>query len=396
MTKDTTPDSEIIARIHNSANELTQEAWNTLSPNTLEIPNNPFHNHSFWKALEDSQSATANTGWLPQHITIEQDGKSVGLMPLFLKSHSQGEYVFDYGWANAYENAGGNYYPKLQSSVPFTPATAEKLLVPSGDDTIKRALLSATEQLCQQRGASSVHATFLTEAEQDLAAEMDWLTRTDTQFHWRNDGYETFDDFLGTLSSRKRKTIRRERRAALADGLRIEWITGSDLTEKHWDAFFEFYIDTGNRKWGQPYLKRPFFSMISASMANQIVLMFAYDGDQPIAGALNFLGRQTIYGRNWGCVRNVPFLHFELCYYQAIDFAIQHKLKTVEAGAQGEHKLARGYVPSVTRSIHWIAHPGLRDAIGNYLENERMMVLRDQEALNQYTPFRKGARTNND
>lgn len=396
MSEEPSNDQQITARIHNSAREVAPDVWNSLSSNTLEKTDNPFHNHGFWRALEDSNSATAETGWLPQHITIEQHGATIGLMPLFLKSHSQGEYVFDHGWANAFEQAGGNYYPKLQSSVPFTPATAEKLLVPSGDDKIKRALLSASEQLCQKLGASSVHATFLTEHEQDLAADMGWLARTDTQFHWHNDGYETFDDFLETLSSRKRKTIRRERREALKDGLRVEWITGSDLSETVWNAFYEFYMDTGSRKWGRPYLTRPFFSMISETMADQIVLMFAYDGDEPIAGALNFLGKQTIYGRNWGCTRDVPFLHFELCYYQAIDFAIQHKLKTVEAGAQGEHKLARGYVPSLTRSIHWIAHPGLRGAVANYLDNERMAVLRDQEMLGQYTPFRKGTRPDKD
>lgn len=364
--------------------------WDNIASNTLGNTGNPFLLHAFWKSIESSSSAIPQTGWLPQHILIERAGIPVGLMPLFLKSHSQGEYVFDHGWADAFTRAGGDYYPKLQSSVPFTPATAPKLLTIGDDRPIAEALLSSAEQLCNRLGASSVHATFLTEKEQDIAADMDWLTRHDTQFHWHNDGYETFDDFLETLASRKRKNIRKERREAMADGLRIEWITGSDLTEAHWDAFFTFYTDTGNRKWGQPYLTREFFSLISQSMPDKIVLMFTYDGDEAIAGALNFVGDDTIFGRNWGCTRHVPFLHFELCYYQAIDYAIAHKLKTVEAGAQGEHKLARGYVPSVTRSIHWIEHPGLRGAVANYLEGERMAVLRDQEMLNKYTPFRKG------
>lgn len=369
---------------------MPAEVWNALAPGTDGRPDNPFLEHAFFRALEESGSATAQTGWQPQHIVIERDGTPVGLMPLFLKSHSQGEYVFDYAWADAYMRAGGDYYPKLQCSVPFTPATAPKLLVPSGDPAIRNALLRTSEQLARRLGASSVHATFVTETEEELASALGWLTRHDTQFHWHNQGFADFEEFLDTLSSRKRKTLRRERRDALADGLEVKWITGDALTEAHWDAFFTFYMDTGSRKWGRPYLTREFFSLVSQAMADRIVLMLAYDGDEPIAGALNFLGRDTIFGRNWGCIRDVPFLHFELCYYQAIDFAIAHGLKTVEAGAQGEHKLTRGYVPSVTRSVHWVAHEGLKQAIADYLEREKMAVLEDQVVLGQYTPFRKG------
>ena len=362
-------------------------------PSTGGKPDNPFLDHAFFLALEQSGCATGRTGWQPQHITIDDaDGNPIGLMPLFLKSHSMGEYVFDHGWANALERAGGSYYPKLQCSVPFTPATAPKLLVPSGDANIKAALLSAAQQLAGQRDASSVHATFVPEAEANLIEADGWLKRVDTQFHWHNEGFATFDEFLETLSSRKRKTIRRERRDALADGLTVKWLTGSDLMEHHWDAFYDFYEDTGARKWGRPYLNRKFFSLLNQTMADRIVLMLAYDGLTPIAGAINFLGSERIFGRNWGAIREVPFLHFELCYYQAIDFAIQHKLKVVEAGAQGEHKLARGYAPSSTYSVHWIAHPGLRAAVADFLAQERASVEHQQEILEEYTPFRKGER----
>lgn len=359
-------------------------------PSTNGTPDNPFLEHAFFLALEESGCAVAETGWQPQHILLSKDDKAVGLMPLFLKSHSQGEYVFDHGWADAFERAGGRYYPKLQSAVPFTPATSPKLLTLENDEAVRSALLSAASQLASQNNVSSVHATFVTSDDEAIAENSDWLLRNDTQFHWQNHDFKTFDDFLESLSSRKRKTIRKERKNALASGLTIKWHTGADLTEALWDAFFEFYMDTGSRKWGQPYLNRDFFSRISASMADRIVLMFAYDGDEIIAGALNFVGNDTLYGRNWGCNRDVPFLHFELCYYQAIDYAIEHGLKIVEAGAQGEHKLARGYIPSVTRSIHWITHPGLRGAVQDYLEHERMAVLRDQEILSTHTPFRRG------
>src|SRR5690606_16999382 len=314
----------------------------------------------------------------------------VGLMPLFLKSHSMGEYVFDHAWADAIERAGGSYYPKLQSSVPFTPASAPKLLTIDGSADTQTLLLQAAEALAERLDASSVHATFVTEDEEAIATANNWLVRHDTQFHWTNDGFSSFEDFLGILQSRKRKAIHRERRDALIDGITCEWVTGGDLTEAHWDAFYQFYMDTGSRKWGRPYLNRDFFSRISATMADRIVLMLAHDGGDYIAGALNFLGDDTLYGRNWGAIRDVPFLHFELCYYQAIDFAIAHDLKRVEAGAQGQHKLARGYAPVTTRSIHHIVHPGLRRAVAEYLEDERRMVAMQNEELTDYTPFRDG------
>jgi len=388
------PNNGYIATIHPTTAAIEAAVWNSLVPSTSGKPDNPFLDHAFFMALEQSGCATARTGWQPQHILLsDATGTPLGLMPLFLKSHSMGEYVFDHGWANAYEQAGGSYYPKLQCSVPFTPVTAPKLLVPSGNAEIEAALLSAAQQLATQRNASSVHATFVPEAEADLIEGDGWLKRLDTQFHWHNQGFSSFDDFLETLSSRKRKTIRRERRDALADGLTVKWLTGSDLQEHHWDAFYDFYEDTGARKWGRPYLNREFFSRLSETMADRIVLMLAYDGPTPIAGAINFVGSDRIFGRNWGCTRDVPFLHFELCYYQAIDYAIAHKLAVVEAGAQGEHKLARGYAPATTYSVHWIAHPGLRDAIADYLAHERASVAREQDVLDTFTPFRKGERT---
>lgn len=384
------PETRLTAIVHPATADIPAERWNSLVPQTDGIPDNPFVDHAFFLALEQSGSAIGETGWQPQHIELQRDGTPVGLMPLFLKSHSQGEYVFDYGWADAFERAGGRYYPKLQCSVPFTPASAPKLLVPSGELDLSMALLSTAEELASRRGASSVHATFVSPEEQSIGESAGWMVRHDTQFHWHNHGFSSYDAFLDTLASRKRKTLRRERREALADGLEVKWITGSDLTEAHWDAFFDFYQDTGGRKWGRPYLTRDFFSLVSEAMADRIVLMFAYDGHEPIAGALNFLGSDTIYGRYWGCTRDVPFLHFELCYYQAIDYAIAHNLKVVEAGAQGEHKLARGYEPSQTRSIHWIENAGFRRAVEEYLTDERRHVAQNQEILGRHTPFRKG------
>nr|WP_244487131.1 GNAT family N-acetyltransferase [Devosia sp. Leaf420] len=368
------------------------DVWNALVPGTDGVPDNPFLDFAFFRALEESGCATGRTGWQPQHVVVSEGDTPVGFLPLFLKSHSMGEYVFDHGWAQALERAGGHYYPKLQGSVPFTPATAPKLLVPSDRIEIKTALLETAQQLALQRNASSVHLTFLPDEDADIAEATGWLGRVDTQFHWHNQGFATFEDFLETLSSRKRKTIRRERRDALADGLTVKWLRGDEIKEHHWDAFFDFYEDTGARKWGQPYLNRKFFSLLGRYMAERIVLVFAYDGDEPIAGAINFIGKDRLYGRNWGSTREVPFLHFEICYYQAIDFAIANKLAVVEAGAQGEHKLARGYTPVTTHSVHWIAHAGLRDAVADYLEAERPAVEREQEALEGFTPYRRGDR----
>ena len=386
--------SKLTATIHPTTASVGAETWNALVPGTDGVPDNPFLDHAFFRALEESGCATARTGWQPQHIVLsDEPGTPLGLLPLFLKSHSMGEYVFDHGWANALERAGGQYYPKLQGSVPFTPVTTPKLLVPSGRIEIKAALLETAQELALQRHASSVHLTFLPDDEATITASADWLQRVDTQFHWHNQGFESFEHFLDSLSSRKRKTIRRERRDALADGLTVRWLSGRDIEEQHWDAFFAFYEDTGSRKWGRPYLNRQFFSLLGQYMADRIVLILAYDGDQPIAGAINFRGRDRLYGRNWGAIRDVPFLHFEVCYYQAIDYAIAHKLAVVEAGAQGEHKLARGYLPVTTHSAHWIAHPGLRRAITDYLEEERASVEREQAVLEEFAPYRRGERT---
>ena len=319
-------------------------------------------------------------------VLRDQSGAVQGIMPLFRKAHSQGEYVFDHGWANAFEQAGGAYYPKLQSAVPFTPVTAPKLLAPPA---LRSALIQTARALAETNGLSSVHATFIPEDEAQLFQEAGWLLRTDTQYHWRNEGFASFDDYLGTLSSRHRKVTRRERREAI-EGLDIRWFSGSELTEGLWDAFFAFYEDTGARKWGRPYLNRRFFSLLSEAMADRIVLMMAFDGDEAVAGTLSLKGGDRLYGRYWGATRNVPFLHFELCYYQAIDYAIVHRLSIVEAGAQGEHKLARGYAPVTTLSAHWIAHEGLRAAVARFVRQERAAVEREQEALATLTPFRKG------
>jgi predicted N-acyltransferase len=353
---------------------------------------NPFVSHAFLSALEQSGSATPRTGWAPQHLLAETaDGELLGAVPCYLKSHSRGEYVFDHGWADAYERAGGSYYPKLQASVPFTPATGPRLLVkPSPHaDTVKDTLAAGLVALCERRHASSVHVTFLPKPDWDLLGAKGFLKRTDQQFHWRNEGYATFDDFLSALASRKRKVIRRERRDAMDSGITIHPLTGSDLTEAVWDDFFAFYMDTGSRKWGRPYLTRQFYSLIGESMADRILLVMAKRGGRYIAGAINFIGADALFGRHWGAIEHHPFLHFELCYYQAIDYAIANKLATVEAGAQGEHKLARGYVPVTTYSSHHIADPALRRAIADYLSRERAYVDAAGRELEGLSPFRK-------
>ena len=376
---------DLTAEVIDGTAKIDAAVWNRLAVAT-DPHANPFLDHAFFLALEESGSATRRTGWSPRHLVLRRGGEIVGLLPMYEKTHSQGEYVFDHGWAQAFEQAGGRYYPKLRCSVPFTPVTSRKVLT-NGEAGIEAMLLASAARYADERGISSVHATFVTEPEAALADSAGWLRRTDTQYHWHNHSFGSFDDYLETMSSRHRKVTRRERRDAV-EGLEVRWLTGSDLTEAVWDAFFEFYQDTGNRKWGRPYLNRKFFSLLSQAMAERIVLMFAYDGRTPIAGTLNLLGKDTLYGRYWGATRNVPFLHFELCYYQAIDFAIEHKLSTVEAGAQGEHKLARGYEPATTHSVHWIGHPGLREAIARFLRQERAAVVREQEALSQLTPFK--------
>ena len=353
---------------------------------------NPFISHDFLSSLETSLSVNPRTGWQPRHLLAETaDGTLLGAAPCYVKSHSRGEYVFDAGWAEAFEHAGGDYYPKLQVAVPFTPVTGPRLLTRPGPlaSQVRGALADALVEIATTNELSSAHVTFATEPEWRLLGERGFLQRNDQQFHWENAGYATFEDFLTALSSRKRKAIRRERKEALEPGIEVAWLTGSDLTEAVWDAFFAFYMDTGSRKWGSPYLTRAFFSIVSEKMRDRILLIMAKRGGRWIAGALNFLGSDTIYGRNWGAVEHHPFLHFEVCYYQAIEYAIAHKLKRVEAGAQGEHKLARGYLPKTTYSAHFIANPALRRAVAEYLARERAYVRAAGQELAAAAPFRK-------
>jgi predicted N-acyltransferase len=353
---------------------------------------NPFISHEFLLALEDAGCVGGGSGWQPNYLIAETtDGVLVGAAPTYLKAHSRGEYVFDQGWADAYEQAGGHYYPKLQVAVPFTPATGPRLLARAGPlaGDVRIGLAQALTRITRQNRLSSAHITFLTEAEWRMLGGKGFLLRTDRQFHFDNPGYATFEDFLAALASRKRKTIRRERKEALTEDIEIHRLTGSDLTEEVWDAFFTFYMETGSRKWGRPYLTREFFSLIGERLADRILLIMARRSGRWIAGAINFIGAGTLYGRNWGAIEHHPFLHFEVCYYQAIEYAIDHGLRRVEAGAQGEHKLARGYLPSATYSAHYIAHPGLRRAIDDYLRRERAYVEAAGEELAAATPFRK-------
>ena len=353
---------------------------------------NPFISHAFLAALEQSNSVGPRTGWQPRHVLARTaEGTLIAAAPCYLKSHSRGEYVFDHGWAEAYARAGGSYYPKMQVAVPFTPATGRRLLVrdTADSESIARALASGLVEICKICGASGVHVTFAPEAEFRLLGKLGYLQRTDQQFHWENRDFATFDEFLGALTARKRKTIRRERHDALANGISVHWLTGSDLTEEIWDVFFQFYMETGSRKWGRPYLTRPFYSLVGQSMRQHIVLIMAKRAGRWIAGAINFIGSHSLFGRHWGAIEHHPFLHFELCYYQAIDYAIAHKLPCVEAGAQGEHKIARGYLPSTTYSAHYIADPALRRGIAEYLARERAYVAAAGAELATFAPFRK-------
>jgi len=380
------------ARTISSMSEIDAAAWNAIA-NPPGEPYDPFVTHAFLSILEDSGSARPETGWTPAHVLLEDatDAGAPTLLaaaPAYAKQHSYGEYVFDHAWAHAYENAGGRYYPKLQACVPFTPAPGRRFL--AADRSLVPALAGAAAEIAARSGLSSFHATFTTEDEYDALGAIGFLQRKDQQFHWENDGYATFEDFLAALASRKRKTLKKERAAALEDGVEIEWVAGADLQERHWDAFWRFYMDTGSRKWGTPYLTRRFFSLIGERMSDDILLVMAKRGEAYIAAALNFIGSDALYGRNWGCSEHVPFLHFEVCYYQAIDFAISRGLKRVEAGAQGEHKLARGYAPRPTYSVHWIGDPGFRDAVARYLDAERREVEGHIEILSDHTPFRKG------
>ncbi len=373
------------ASILHGIDEISAERWDRC---WAHHPYNPFLSHKFLDALERSGSVAPATGWQPFHLVVEQADKLVGVVPVYLKNHSQGEYVFDYGWADAWQRAGGKYYPKMQISVPFTPATGPRLGVATGDAEDEDLLLSACMQVARQIDVSSIHVTFMPERQWQRAGALGFLQRMDTQFHWHNGGYATFDDFLAELASKKRKNMKRERRDALANDITIEWVTGSDLTEAHWDAFYRFYLDTGSRKWGSPYLNREFFSLIGQTMPEDILLIMARRGGNYIAGAINFIGADTLFGRNWGCVEDHRFLHFEVCYYQAIDFAIARGLKKVEAGAQGSHKVARGYLPQATHSAHWIADPSFRDAVARFLDDERDYVAQDIAYVEAHTPFK--------
>lgn len=381
----------VTLRVLESIADVDPAVWDRLATDGPGAPN-PFVRHAFLKALEDSDCVGRRTGWLVQHIVLEtSDGTILGVSPAYLKSHSQGEYVFDHGWADAFERAGGRYYPKLQVAVPFTPATGPRLLVGSGDDSGARrlSLAAGIEAYLEATGVSSAHATFLTPPDREALEAAGYLIRSDQQFHFINRGYATYDDFLGTLASRKRKALKRERREATENGITIEHLTGKDLTEAAWDAFFTFYMDTGSRKWGRPYLNRRFFSLLGERMGENVLLVMAKRDGRYIAGALNLVGPDRIYGRYWGCIEEHPFLHFEVCYHQAIDYAIAHGLGVVEAGAQGDHKLARGYEPVLTYSAHAVVHPGLRNAIADYLESERREVERVSQALAEHTPYRR-------
>lgn len=390
-------DKKIIIKTVESVADIGRKKWDSLAnPNSsdeLDFPYNPFLRFDYFNALEQSNSANRGTGWMGQHLVLEDEtnGNVLGILPCYLKNHSQGEYIFDHGWADAFERAGGDYYPKLQCTVPFTPASGRRILVGNGDDANERRLIMAggLQQVCTQLGVSSAHITFTEESEYEALGEAGFLQRTDQQFHWQNNEYSSFDGFLADLSSRKRKNIKKERASALRDNdITIEWLTGSDITEEIWDQFYQFYIDTGARKWGQPYLTRQFYSMIGETMADDILLILAKREGRYVAGAINFIGSHTLYGRHWGCVEDHPLLHFEICYYQAIDFAIAKGLARVEAGAQGVHKLSRGYMPQFTYSAHFITHPGFRDAVENYLQQERQSVAHESKIIAQHGPFK--------
>ena len=401
------PDTDLTIRMARSLADVDPAAWDACAnpatpahaqPEDADLqPHeerfNPFITHAFLSACEVSGSAVARTGWGGAHLLVEDaEGRLLAAAPCYLKSHSMGEYVFDQGWADAYERAGGRYYPKLQISVPFTPAPGRRLLVAAGHraDEARAALISGLRAVMEKTGASSAHVTFLTKPEWETLGAEGFLQRTNKQFHFFDKGYGDFEGFLNSLASRKRKAIRRERKDALSAGVEIEWATGKNLTKAHWDAFYAFYMDTGSRKWGTPYLTRKFFTLLSETMADRVLLIMAKREGRYIAGALNLIGDDALYGRNWGCIEEHPFLHFEVCYYQAIDFALSRGLRRVEAGAQGEHKLLRGYEPIETYSAHAIADPRLEKAVAQFLREERREMARVIEAYAEHTPFRKG------
>ena len=389
-------DAVVEIRVVSAMEDIPAEDWNACAaPETRDggRPLYPFSTHAFLAALETSGSATPRQGWGPQHLVASVGGEIAGVMPLYVKGHSQGEYVFDHSWAHAFERAGGQYYPKLQAAVPFTPATGPRFLVrpdgPIGPDTACAALLQGAIQLAEQNELSSLHVTFCTDDEWNWGGDLGMLQRTDQQFHWLNHGYSTWDEFLDALASRKRKNLRKERARATENGIEILHLTGNDIKPEHWEAFWIFYQDTGARKWGTPYLTRAFFDLAQDQFRDDILLIMCRRDGRWIAGAFNLIGRETLFGRYWGCTEDHPCLHFETCYYQAIDYAIQNGLKRVEAGAQGGHKLARGYEPITTKSLHWITDPGFRRAVDEYLEGERDAVNEENRYLATRTPFRK-------
>ncbi|MCK8483356.1 GNAT family N-acetyltransferase [Aliiroseovarius sp. S2029] len=389
-------DTQIEIRTHQSLASIAAKDWDACAcPEVTDggRPVDPFTTHRFLSALEMSRSVGDGTGWQPHYLSVRTGGQIIAVAPAYAKTHSQGEYVFDHSWADAYARAGGRYYPKLQVAVPFTPVTGRRLLTRPGYETIGRAgLVQGLVQIAADNGLSSAHVTFCTGDEAQAGAQMGLLHRIGQQFHWENDGYPTFDAFLGSLSSRKRKQIRKERRQAQGFGGMIVARTGDAIQPQHWDTFWQFYQDTGARKWGRPYLTRAFFDEIHQTMRDDLLLVMAEVDNRAVAGALNVIGRDTLFGRYWGALEHHPCLHFELCYYQAIDYAITHGLLRVEAGAQGEHKLARGYLPVATHSLHWIAEPGFRDAVQQFLTAEKEAVEEDIEILTSYGPFRKSAK----
>jgi predicted N-acyltransferase len=380
-------DGTVTARIVDRIADIPATDWDALAG-----AENPFVSHGFLNALEITGCATQRTGWLPQHLAMEDaSGRLVGAVPQYLKGHSQGEYVFDHGWAHAYERAGGSYYPKLQASVPFSPVTGPRLLAGNGPGAleVQFALARTLQTFCERMDVSSAHVTFPTRPEWQLLGEAGWIRRRGRQFHWKNRGYQTFDDFLGALMSRKRKSIRKERRAVADAGIVVEALTGVEIEPRHWDAFYRFYIDTYDRKWGYPYLTREFFQVLQDTLPDKVVLVIASRDGRPIAGALNLKGANALYGRNWGCSEDMPFLHFECCYYTAIEFAIANGLETVEAGTQGPHKIQRGYLPTETYSAHFIRHDGLREAIARFCAEESREVDYEMAAYGEHSPYRR-------
>ncbi|WP_380056372.1 GNAT family N-acetyltransferase [Falsihalocynthiibacter sp. SS001] len=380
-------------QVHPTLSDISAQDWDACAcPEAANgaRPNDPFTTYRFLNALEESGSVGGNSGWHGRYLTAHQDGMMIAAAPLFAKSHSQGEYIFDFNWAHAYENAGGAYYPKLQLAVPFTPATGRRFLTRPGHEVQGRsALIQGAVQLASENNLSSLHITFCTENEAAFGEEIGLMPRTSQQFHWLNNDYSDFNDFLTSLSSRKRKNIRRERATAQGFGGDIVQFSGDEIQPHHWDSFWEFYQDTGARKWGTPYLTRSFFDIAQETLRDDILLVLALKNGNPIAGAMNMIGSRTLFGRYWGCIEDHPALHFELCYYQAIDYAIAHGMMRVEAGAQGEHKLARGYLPTPTYSLHWIADAGFRRAVDQFLQAEAKAIGEEIEVLTSYGPFKK-------